>query len=492
MANIAGFEIETPQEVMARMQAQVAQKAASARDPNGINAANSQQVITALFGSPELRKAEATEKALKGAVSSVKQGPGETMFDYQIRLQEAVRGATANLDPSLALQANENIIKLTTDKKQQELLGERLEGNRISNKARQVDLDETILKAQEGRTPVIFKRNTDGQLTAVEILPIGATPEERTAAQERWQEGAAAGVQMIVGTGADQLRIEAPLKLSSANDKGGKTINGSKIGNIQDTIDATSTLLFNGTQALEQFIRAPLALSGPVQSLAATGGVVSFVRNVTGAWSSATSDVEIEEDISMADRVIARPEGQYQTEWGILDRQKGGAAALEDISADSSIARGLVLNLAYTLAKTLDPGGRLSDQDVEMAIQMLSGNGDPTVLKTLLRKRFDAAINAVETHRLRADMGLLEGEIGKDKFRTLDARKEEFNATFKQFEEVIEDNALGRRRATGTAGRVPNSGGATSFQEISREEFQKLPEAERTAYLEQLRASRNN
>lgn len=488
MANIAGFEVETPQEVLARMQAQVAQKAASARDPNGINAANSQQVISALFGSPELRKAEATEKALKGAVSSVKQGPGETMFDYQIRLQEAVRGATANLDPSLALQANENIVKLTTDKKQQELLGVQLEGNRIGNESRQAALDETVLKAQEGRTPVIFKRNTDGQLTAVESLPIGSTPEEIAAAQERWQVGAPPGVQMVVGSGADQLRIEAPLKLSSSKDKGGKTINGSKIATIQDTIDATTDLLFNGTQALEQFTRAPLALSGPVQTLAATGGVVSFVRNVTGAWSSATSDVQIEEDIAMADRVISRPEGQYQTEWGVLDRQKGGAAALEDISADSSTARGLVLNLAYTLAKTLDPGGRLSDQDVEMAIQMLSGNGDPTVLRTLLRKRFDAAINSVETHRLRADTGGLEGEIGRDKFRRLDAQKEKFNAAFKQFDEVIEDNALGRRRATGTAGREPDSGEAASFQRISREEFQKLTAGERTAYLEQLKA----
>ena len=48
MANISGFEVETPQEVMARMQEQIGRQAAASGNPNAINAANSQQVINAL------------------------------------------------------------------------------------------------------------------------------------------------------------------------------------------------------------------------------------------------------------------------------------------------------------------------------------------------------------------------------------------------------------------------------------------------------------
>ncbi len=117
---------------------------------------------------------------------------------------------------------------------------------------------------------------------------------------------------------------------------------------------------------------------------------------------------------------------------------------------------------------------------------MLSGNGDPTVLKSLLRKRFDAAINSIETHRLRAEMGGLEGPIGLQKFARLDAQREKFDAAFSEFERVIDEGSLGRRKETGTAGQLPS--GQPTFTPLSREDFSKLSAPERAAYLERARA----
>jgi hypothetical protein len=48
---------------------------------------------------------------------------------------------------------------------------------------------------------------------------------------------------------------------------------------------------------------------------------------------------------------------------------------LNKISSDRGIATSTVMRLAYSLAKQQDPGGRLSDKDVDAAIEMIGGSG---------------------------------------------------------------------------------------------------------------------
>lgn len=59
----------------------------------------------------------------------------------------------------------------------------------------------------------------------------------------------------------------------------------------------------------------------------------------------------------------------------INDIQNKHGSVLDKISADRGIAASLVMQLAYGLAKNVDPNARLTDRDIEAAVEMLGGSG---------------------------------------------------------------------------------------------------------------------
>jgi len=67
----------------------------------------------------------------------------------------------------------------------------------------------------------------------------------------------------------------------------------------------------------------------------------------------------------------------YPTEYSerINYIQNKHGSVLDKISSDRGIATSTVMRLAYSLAKQQDPGGRLSDKDVDAAIEMIGGSG---------------------------------------------------------------------------------------------------------------------
>ena len=67
----------------------------------------------------------------------------------------------------------------------------------------------------------------------------------------------------------------------------------------------------------------------------------------------------------------------YPTEYSerINYIQNKHGSVLDKISSDIGIATSTVMRLAYSLAKQQDPGGRLSDKDVDAAIEMIGGSG---------------------------------------------------------------------------------------------------------------------
>ena len=71
---------------------------------------------------------------------------------------------------------------------------------------------------------------------------------------------------------------------------------------------------------------------------------------------------------------------------------------MRSAGVSSDIAQSRVLQVAYGIARALDPGGRLSDQDVQIAIQMVQGGaGTSETLETLLRDRLALARTSVES-----------------------------------------------------------------------------------------------
>ena len=59
----------------------------------------------------------------------------------------------------------------------------------------------------------------------------------------------------------------------------------------------------------------------------------------------------------------------------IADIQSKHGTVLDKISADRGVGASLVMQLAYGLAKNVDPNARLTDRDIEAAIEMLGGSG---------------------------------------------------------------------------------------------------------------------
>jgi len=410
MATIQGFEIETPQEVMARMQERIDQMRTSG-DPNVVNAANSQQVITALFGTPETRAAQNTQDELTAALGSVSKRAEESEAEFQVRQQTAVRDKLAGVNPQVAVQANENIIRLQSEALEQRRL-------KVGIDTGELELKNALQTAVDSKTPVIFKRNAAGDTTAVGNLDPEATPEEIEAERSRFASADPSHT-YVVGSGLDRLKLED----ARFNKRGG--LNNSTLADYEGALDETAALMFNGSSFMEQMIEAPLSLASTAESFATAGSFVQGARRIAGAFVN--SDEEAESDLKLADQVMARS--------GFLEQA-------EDLGLESAVSRGLVLNMAYSLAKTLDPGGRLSDQDVEMAIQMLSGNGDPNALKKLLRARFEEAAFRAETHKTRALSGGLNGAVGTEKFNRYAEQRDRLFGLLDEFETVIDNGGL--------------------------------------------------
>jgi hypothetical protein len=99
------------------------------------------------------------------------------------------------------------------------------------------------------------------------------------------------------------------------------------------------------------------------------------------------------------------------TELGAAGRIASGGATKEGTSIDTWLKQnsiqntrmqGLIVGLAYSLAKTNDPGGRLSDNDLRMAVQMVGGdNPNPAAILANLNdnmvKSSNALIGRIET-----------------------------------------------------------------------------------------------
>jgi len=383
-------------------------------NPEQQRAANSQQVINAIFSSPEIRAARAKEQALAGALKSVERKEGESETDFQLRQQVKVREQLAGIDPKIALQANDNIIKLQSQALEQTRLKQGID-------EKEFELKNALETARDSKTPYIFRRNAMGDTTPVAKLDPKATPEEIDAELQRRQAQDSTHT-YVVGSGLDALKLED----YSTNSTGG--LNKSSLDRIEVDLVNGAVLMRNGQSFLKQMLKSPLAFTAGGDALAEGGSFFTGVARIAGDLVQSEEDAKV--DQSRFNRVISKT--------GYLQNAR-------QLGIESAVARGLVLNMAYTLAKSLDPGGRLSDQDVEMAIQMITGNGDPDALKVLLRERFEDAAFKAKQHRTRALSGGLNGQIGLEKWQSFEAEEEKFFDLLEEFEQLIDDGGMAVR-----------------------------------------------
>lgn len=118
MADYGGFQVQTPQEVLARLQAQRDQFRQS-NNPAVRRQAIVDQALDSLFGNPQIQAAENVTAALNKAgkkAMDASLAAGDDDLSSEMRRLKAMRDAIADVDPATASQINGQLLKLGTEK----------------------------------------------------------------------------------------------------------------------------------------------------------------------------------------------------------------------------------------------------------------------------------------------------------------------------------------------------------------------------------------
>ena len=380
MANMFGIEYESPAEIKTQQQVQF-QKAEqqAAGDPVALGRIAQQKAISNLFGSPELKAAKAKQQVLEEVQKSTTKMDGEDDFDYQLRLAETIREKAAEVSPELALQANDQILNLRNSQLQQR----RLKGQVEMEDIKLAEAKDVAVLSKQGW---VFERQKDGELRPVRKLSDTQPSEEDLA---RFEELRQENPNLVLGSGLDVLKIE---NLLTGRGKGGSGINNS-----------TQQKHLEGLTATKGFARD---VANFATTLAEDVEALGLGRDVAGGLDAAMAMSERLQSQLLED--AKDPESALKSANEAFDRVFGE----QGLTTASALAKAQVKAMAYKLAKALDPGGRLSDQDVEMAIEMIIGSGRSGVIEKLLRERLASTYEGIEASIDLANAGLVFGDVG--------------------------------------------------------------------------------
>lgn len=447
MAQLFGLDVKTPEEIAAERNQQF-QQAKLSRDPNVVARAAAQQSIFGIFGDPELKKARATQTALTDSVGGLEQEAGETAADFGIRQAKAAREALAGVNPEAALQANNQIIALQQEKLEQEKL-------KVGNERDRLDLNEAQKLAIRAGKRAVFATGADGKTIPVKYFGEEATDQE-IAEQVAAMRAENPDMQFDLGTGLDAYKLDGRLTAGSLRARKNKSAEDKEFAGLT----AAKVLNTDLKDLLVTLRRSPLALERNSEVLATAGAdLQNFTDRVREEFFG---QFETEGQAAVARQDAERVESRVDEIWANVSGE----------GRISSEARAQVLGLAYQLAKTLDPGGRLSDQDVEMAARMLIGNGDPEVIVSLMKKRIARTHIGLEALLDEADAGYIRGDTGVKEADRYRQSKDAVEQELREFVDFMVERREGFQRLQEGGKATPTE--QKSAPDLSPEQQQDL------------------
>jgi len=410
MADFGGFEIETPQEVQARLQQGQQQRLRSAgRDRVAIAEAlfaNSLQGVianadAALAGRKVKQIAmaqKAAEKALPPTSSAAQRR------EAKLLAAQAIIGET---DPAASLQIDNQLIGIEEEKAQQARLTAQ-----DARRSEESTLRITNLKSQ------IEQRELDAELdniaNSTQSFSVG-TPEdpfktvsfniidpetgevdpEAVAEMRKFQQENPEALGPMSPRDLNRATGKRKLDDAGINPSIGKT----EARKLREQANGARRVANNAERMLTILTSNPNINSKAEGSIAAINSVANEFQSFTGAIRSGLT-------------------GEADAE----NRQRL-SKGLSDAGIDVARWEGLTINLAYSIARSLEPGGRLSDADVANAVKMIGAlNSDPnavaSVFKDLLEvsvdetvrdleltqdSRFDGYIESIQASRAKVD-----------------------------------------------------------------------------------------
>lgn len=352
MADFGGFEIKTPEEVLAGMAQQ--RQAITMLPPAQQAAANVQFQIANLFGNPELKKARDLETKIQGVHNKIP--PSGDLNREKARLTEMF-DAVKDLDPLAAAQISQQMAAVDS---------ELFERKRL-----------TAADARAERNTAINEQNADINLrrfngsfwdtSDLGYLIDPQNPEAEPEFYDLTDPAQAQAYEQRRSQGMSPLSYDDAVKMMGADGARGelkKLINNSTFEKKGQGYSAQIQYLDKATKLISRLKRNP---ETGLLTMDVKRGVVGLAAEAkalirSGGWT--------DEDGNRLDEAATQSAISRKVDDMIENDE------LQIAQQDRALFKAAVLNMGYVLARSLDSGGRLSDQDVNMAIQMLTG-GSP-------------------------------------------------------------------------------------------------------------------
>lgn len=359
MADFGGFEVKTPQEVMAEIQAQQ-QRINSIQDPQTRRLANIHHAMANAFGSKELRVAKANEQAMEGvdaAMGDSGMQPGTMEFE-QARLEKMYHALKTN-NPTAASQVAAQLTQLD----EQRFERKRLEAQSARAEQMAADQHAESFQRQEKNARlntmdnVFYIEHVDPQTGESSLRAYNpGDPESRVQFErDKLKPGAVVLSREEAADRNQNLFDDADMKLH----------NNSSFTTKLGTYEAQRAN-FDGAGRIVQ------VLAGNPNAMTGTTGLVTTM-NEYGQEALALHAKAL-------DVFGVAPNDAYNDT--AIGKSLEGFKWYTQLDAEDQInIKSLTLNMAYVLARSLDPSGRLSDADVMFASRMIGASqGDPRVM----------------------------------------------------------------------------------------------------------------
>lgn len=408
MGKLFGVEWGSPYEIEQQQLQQIAsqkQQATQAGNMQAAHAAEMRRMAISMVGTKESRKAARIEGLFKSAMESNPQEEGESQIAYQQRLRSEVLPELSKIDPIAAVGMADSIVALRDAEVART-------GQELGNKKAKTDarLRRTfVLDAGGGQT-------YDGQTFYDE--DVATSYQSAEAELKRLRQEAIAKNDQGAIEALSKVRISPIQNVWDYEPTGGRSDSLSQISKFAEPVEAATQSATAIVQLSEALGDNMFGLIEPVNTLQAGAKVVQDTLTALGStvakqqqqnysefldWGRKLDNIhELPPGVDDVESFITWQDQKFDSAWdkyasegseysqAMASWMGGTLGNLADEGTSAQYLKAQVKLMAYTLAKTLDPGGRLSDQDVEMAMEMIIGGGSPEVITKRLKERIES------------------------------------------------------------------------------------------------------
>ena len=395
MADFAGFNIETPQEVLARVQqanGSLQQQAFRTGDVAAINRTNVLVAMNGFFGQLEAQGAQEKQQQLtRRMANAIAELPPEASPQerQRARVQAVADFADATGDTDLGLQASEQLLQM------EEAAFERSR------------LTESDVRARELHTARIAQLTSARERDALHVAREEALGNHQVVLSGTFKNPVSQTFNLDDPTqveARDRLLASDPNAIPMDPKQAAQFRFGARNGLVGKNEARKFRELTSGQVESLRLTERYLSLLEDNPAAFATGTRLSaaadrFLRNAQSATDAVTGALDVE-DFEFSDQLLTRQ--------------------LDEAGITNTRQRGLAANLAYAMMKNRD-GGRLSETDINFALDMIGGQGGNPNPRAVAAALEDNIVSGARNHlqtlvrsgdeQFGADIAALEGSL---------------------------------------------------------------------------------